>query len=276
MEHFIDRLSDDDTENVESLAAANAIEGVSRDAALSTTLESPTSVNLTEVSPTSPTDTDDKTSDEKPTILAKIPTASSTVDGGIKILSKVSSTKSYELPKGSRWALAAPSIDLSGEWELIVTDEFRKQYDRYLERLGQPMLVRSVAVGIVAQTTEETVQFDQGRSLLIVGKNIRGVWTRTLVASGTDSNSLDYVPLKVPIVTADSEKVNAESWWEENGTVHVSWLRGVTKYGGGSFESRRYLEDNGDVLVCESVFHPNDTSKEPNRITWKFRRQQKQ
>jgi hypothetical protein len=182
-----------------------------------------------------------------------------------------SSTLSDVCPVGDRWAVSAKNVDLSGDWELIVTEEFRKQYDKYLERLCQPKLVRSVAVGIVAQTTEKLLQSDQGRSLLVSGQNIRGTWTRTLIASGTDADHDTFTPLKVPITSADAEQVEAESWWENEGFVHVSWMRGVTKYGGGNFESRRYLEN--DVYVCESTFYPNGTNKEPTRITWKFRRQ---
>jgi hypothetical protein len=175
---------------------------------------------------------------------------------------------------GNRWAIAGSCTNLSGDWELLVTDNFRRQYDKYLESLGQPRLVRSVALGIVAQTTEKIVQTDQGRSLLVVGRNIRGTWSRTLVASGTDLDHDEFIPQLVPITSADSELVEAESWWEDNGTIHVSWMTGVTKYGGGSFESRRYLEDDGQVYVCESTFHPTDTRKQPNKITWRFRRQQ--
>jgi hypothetical protein len=181
------------------------------------------------------------------------------------IVATSSSRVSDPQPRGSRWAVAAPGVDLSGDWELIVTDDFRKDYDHYLAALGQPLLVRTVALSIIGRTTEETKQADDGKSLLIRGKNVRGVWDRTLVASGADA------PLKIPVMTADSEKVEAESWWEEAGSVHVSWLRGVTKYGGGCFESRRYLDD--DIFVCEGSFHPNDEMKEPSSITWRFRRQ---
>lgn len=183
------------------------------------------------------------------------------------IVSTSSNRATDPQPRGNRWAVAAPGVDLSGEWELIVTDDFRKDYDHYLAALGQPLLVRTVALSIVGRTTEEMKQADDGKSLLIRGKNVRGVWDRTLVASGADA------PLKIPVMTADSEKVEAESWWAEAGSVHVSWLRGVTKYGGGCFESRRYLDDDKDIFVCEGSFHPNDEMKEPSSITWRFRRQ---
>jgi hypothetical protein len=72
---------------------------------------------------------------------------------------------------------------------------------------------------------------------------------------------------------------------------HHSWLRGVTKYGGGDFESIRYLEQqpsyskkggvndgnqyplSSNVLVCHSIFHPTTTQfRETARVTWRFGR----
>lgn len=170
---------------------------------------------------------------------------------------------------GDRWAVS--SMDLSGQWEILVTDEFKQQYDKYLTLLGQPMLVRSVALSIVGLTTEETIQSDNGRELFIRGRNVRGSWERSLVSSGADEANSTYEPTFIPIVTADSETVYSESWWENNGTAHRSWLRGVQKYGGGDFESLRYLD--GDVLVCESTFHPNDPAREMASVTWRFKRQ---
>jgi hypothetical protein len=174
-------------------------------------------------------------------------------------------------PVGSRWAVAADDVNLSGNWEVVVTDEFKKDYDLYLTELGQPLLVRSVALGIISLTTEFVEQAQGGKSLLIRGKNVRGTWDRTLVASGTEPGLDTYTPLQIPVMSADSEKVEAESWWEDNGRSHVSWLRGVKKYGGGAFESRRYL--NGDEYVCESTFHPDSVNKKPIQLVWRFRRQ---
>jgi hypothetical protein len=68
------------------------------------------------------------------------------------------------------------------------------------------------------------------------------------------------------------EPVEAESWWEDGGTSHISWMRGVTNYGGGEFESKRYLESAGKVLVCETVFIPEDFSRPQARVTWRFLR----
>ena len=179
-------------------------------------------------------------------------------------------------PNGDRWAISAPDVDLTGKWELVVTNDFKKHYDKYLERLGQPRLVRSVALSspVISQTMEELIQTDCGRSLLIRGKNVRGTWDRTLEASGAALDQDDYTPLKVSIQTVDGEHVESEAWWEEEGIVHTSWMRGVTMYGGGSFFSRRYFEEVGDetLYVCESSFVFNDSKKEDNGLTWKFRR----
>ncbi|KAI2506659.1 hypothetical protein MHU86_7760 [Fragilaria crotonensis] len=183
---------------------------------------------------------------------------------------KVVSTKatSAARPVGDRWATA--TVDLSGDWILIISDEFKEQYDEYLKRLGQPMIVRGIALGIIGLTSEYTEQTDEGRSLFIRGINARGLWERTLVASGADGSNETYEPIERIVVTADDEKVRAEAWWEEGGTVHMSWMRGVTKYGGGDFESKRYLEQDGKVLVCESIFYPQDQKREKASVTWKF------
>jgi hypothetical protein len=179
------------------------------------------------------------------------------------------------LPKGERWAVSSPKVNLSGKWKIVASDDFKKDYDVYLKNLGQPSLVRSIAVSIVDMTTEEVIQSDSGRSLSIKGKNLRGVWDRTLLASGSDidvEHGENDEHMKISLVTADKENVEAEAWWEKNGTVHRSWLRGVKKYGGGDFESRRYLTDEGQKLICESVFHPYARDKENAVITWVFER----
>lgn len=38
------------------------------------------------------------------------------------------------------------------------------------------------------------------------------------------------------------------------------------------FESRRYLEDDGETYVCVSTFHFKDVSRKPSRIEWRFGR----
>mmetsp|Transcript_33029 Transcript_33029/g.54546 ORF Transcript_33029/g.54546 Transcript_33029/m.54546 type:complete len:366 (-) Transcript_33029:120-1217(-) len=181
------------------------------------------------------------------------------------------------LPKNqdskARWATA--TVDLSGDWVLIASDEFKQEYDAYLQLLGQPLIVRGIALGIIGLTTEVTEQMDEGRTLFIRGINARGVWERSLISSGLDGSSTstnEYEPQVRTVVTADSEPVEAEAWWEDHGRSHISWMRGVSKYGGGDFESKRHLENNGKVLVCESVFHPQDKTRQEVRLTWKFSR----
>lgn len=195
--------------------------------------------------------------------------------------------------------MAAPGVDFTGRWELIVTDEFKTELDEYLKRLGQSKFVRWVALSkpVLGKTSEELIQADGGRSLAIRSHNARGTWDRKLVTAVLPADNEEqeeeeknssggFVPIKVPITTYDAERVESESWWEDGGRVHVSRLRGVTLYGGGSFVSRRYLITNDDesendggknarsvTYVCESTFEYNDTDKEPNRITWRFRRQ---
>jgi hypothetical protein len=185
-----------------------------------------------------------------------------------------------EPPEHERWAISAPNVDLSGSWKIIADDRFRKEYAAYLANLGFGYVLRNVAISVIGSTTEHTHQADNGRSLLVRGKNPRGVWERTLIASGfpdfdTHSSlreSVHYEHRKVMMRTADSEQVEAEAWWENNGTVHRSWLRGGTKYGGGDFECYRYLEDNGNVLVCRSIFHPTDKRKPRAQVTWRYLR----
>ena len=86
-----------------------------------------------------------------------------------------------------------------------------------------------VLIGIAR---EETKQSDGGRSLFIKGINAKGVWERTLTSSGSDfdttmspnpsDGSYDQLHIRVLIITANSKKVAAESWWEADGSVHVS------------------------------------------------------
>jgi hypothetical protein len=255
MELFIDRLDKDGT----TASIVSTVDNES-DATTTTVTTTPTSTTRALVT------TDAATTTTTNNSLVEPP----------EKLSAAAETRT--VPFGNRWAVSSPNVDLSGHYNLVVTDDFKRSYDRYLERLGQPAFVRSVALSVAGQTTEEVLQLDHGRSLMVVGRNIRGTWSRTLVASGTDGSSTtphedgsSYRPLRIPILSADSEQVESESWWESGGTVHVSWLRGVTRYGGGQFESRRYM-DGEDIYVCETTFHPNDPTRQPNSIVWKFQR----
>ncbi len=176
-----------------------------------------------------------------------------------------------------RWAMSAPSVDLSGEWTLFADEKFKHEYDTYLKLLGFNSISRKVACSLIGRTTELTKQYDNGRKLYLKGTNPKGAWERTLTASGYpdfEKERVDFSHLKTSIRTADSEDAFAEAWWEECGTKHRSWIRGGSKYGGGDHESLRYLDEgsNGRVLVCESTFHPKDTSRTKAFVTWRFQR----
>eukprot|EP00566_Odontella_aurita_P008387 CAMPEP_0113557938 /NCGR_PEP_ID=MMETSP0015_2-20120614/18069_1 /TAXON_ID=2838 /ORGANISM="Odontella" /LENGTH=645 /DNA_ID=CAMNT_0000459419 /DNA_START=50 /DNA_END=1984 /DNA_ORIENTATION=+ /assembly_acc=CAM_ASM_000160 len=180
-----------------------------------------------------------------------------------------------------RWAISDSNVDLTGSWVLIADEPFKAEYDIYLKNLGFNRITRGVAVSLISRTTEVTRQSDRGRSLYLCGKNPKGAWERTIMASGYPdfetqserSAGKDYSHRSHSIQTAEAEEVEAEAWWEDRGTKHISWLRGGTKYGGGDFESRRYLENsedsNSDILVCDSVFHPKKKGKETARVTWR-------
>ena len=207
---------------------------------------------------------------------------------------------------GSRRSIRAATtaaVDLTGNWTLLVDDAFATQYDNYLRRLGQPALVRTVARSVIGSTREETMQSEDGQKLFIRGTNVRGSWERTLEASewadvvgendddahGTDHAVVQGHELK-PMTTADGEGVSVASWWEDDGLVHHSWVVGGRKYGGGDFENRRYLTDGGNILVCESTFHPRGVeegegvgggggggqgqqAREKACVTWRFLRE---
>jgi hypothetical protein len=160
-----------------------------------------------------------------------------------------------------RWAMSAPNCDLSGSWTLIADESFKAEYDTYLKHLGFNRITRGVACSLIARTTEITKQSKGGRELYLKGINPKGAWERVLVASGFPDfethdeakEGTDYTHMRTSIKTADAEDVDAEAWWEERGTVHRSWLRGGTKYGGGDFESLRYIEEGsgGNILVSQ-------------------------
>jgi hypothetical protein len=193
------------------------------------------------------------------------------------VKAKATAVSSAAASSSPRQATACSTVDLSGNWTLIVDDAFKTQYDEYLRNLGQPMLVRTVALTVIGSTKEETKQLEGGQQLFIKGTNVRGSWERTLEASETSASAdgdttqhaVEGHVLK-PMVTADEEEVEVASWWEENGTVHKSWVVGGQKYGGGDFENRRYLTDNGNILVCESIFHPNEEGREKAYVKWRF------
>ena len=179
----------------------------------------------------------------------------------------------YEQPVGPRWAIPANTTDLSGKWKPIVTAKFKEQYDEYLKNCSQSFAFRNLCLTFVGLTREEIKQ--NGSSLQIRGTSPVGVWERTLVSSGSDLCNADYEPFNVTFLDPDRDTVNVEAWWADNGTVHKSWLRGKPRVCGGEFESTRYLEPENDVLVCESVFHPNGATKgfQPAYVKWRFERE---
>lgn len=220
--------------------------------------ESPSSLNVTFASDEVEVEVEDDVPMEKPSIseIREQPKA------------KMEDNESSQI---TRWAIAREDFDLSGEWHLVVDDDFLKKYDSYLSALGQPALVRSVACSIVRFTKEEYSQSDHGRVIRIKGTNPRGIWTRDLVSSGACSSETSFEKIITTIKTADGEDVSCEAWWGHDRKTHKSWMRGGKKWGGGDFESTRYLDDDG-YLLCESVFHPSDPTREKSHITWKFKK----
>eukprot|EP00957_Ditylum_brightwellii_P196721 14988727-Ditylum_brightwellii.AAC.1 len=53
------------------------------------------------------------------------------------------------LPKWGQYAVLHPDIDLSGGWEVVVSEDFKSQYDAFLWNLGQPQIVQSMALSII-------------------------------------------------------------------------------------------------------------------------------
>lgn len=182
--------------------------------------------------------------------------------------------KRFDPPVGSRWAISNNTTNLSGKWRPIITPAFKRKYEKYLLNCSQPLLFHNLCLNFVALTREEIKQ--QGNALRIKGTNPIGVWNQTLISSGTDHYNEDYEPINSTFLDPDGEMVHVESWWENNGTVHKSWLRGKPRCCGGEFESTRYLQDENS-LVCESVFHPNAAGAPkskgflPATVTWRFR-----
>jgi len=187
-----------------------------------------------------------------------------------------------------RWAMSAPNTNLSGSWILLVTDDFLLEYDQYLTGLGFNYFTRKVALKVIYHTSEVMEQMEGGRQLRIIGSNPKGVWDRSLTATtptattaeegeeeGEEGDGLIHRHGQFNTTTADGEECLSEAWWEEEGTVHCSFLLGGgSKYGGGDFESRRYLEEGGNVYSCESTFHPKTDGVDPVSITWKFCREE--
>lgn len=199
-------------------------------------------------------------------------------------------TNALHVGKTTRWAKAHPGTDLSGTWKPIITPTFLKEYDVYLQNCGTNFMFRQIYMNLCPTTRETIIQSDGGRIVRLRGSSPLGGWDRTLISSGVDStahsssNDDDDIDEKYEVVYAefldpDREPVKVEAWWDEQGTVHHSFLRGKASVCGGEFESRRYLdyvaEGDGKVveLVCESKFHPSTTSldQRPATGSMKFR-----
>jgi len=195
-----------------------------------------------------------------------------------------------------------PNINLCGKWCVVVTPELKKEYDLYLQAFRQPALFRAVALNVLSMTKDILEQNENGTELTIRGTNPRGVWARTLISSGykadwdvqdeSETCFLDKMDIFEPkftmIQNAGGADVQAECWWEENGSVHASWVRNAKE---GDFFSRRYIDDEG-FYVCESSFYHNelsktfygiqDTKNDENSngdkrvafMTWKFQREE--
>lgn len=103
-------------------------------------------------------------------------------------------------PEGERWAVAAIGVEFSGKWQLHADNQFKEDYNRYLANLGQPLLVRTVALGLIGRTKEDLRMSDDGKSLFIRGENAKGIWERELVTSGTEVGKPEFEPLHVPIM----------------------------------------------------------------------------
>jgi len=80
--------------------------------------------------------------------------------------------QSYVMLDNMRWAMSSDEVDLTGKWYLLEDEGFKEEYDEYLKALGQPSIVRAVALTLIGLTREETIQEDRGRTLIISGVNL--------------------------------------------------------------------------------------------------------
>lgn len=182
----------------------------------------------------------------------------------------VAATVACDTPPGPRWAIAAPSVNLTGLWKPIVTPAFKQEYDDYLKHCGQNVIFRNLAKSVLGLVKEDI--HHEGVALAIAGTTPAGTWKRTLISSGTDLTNDSFQAVNVTVVDPDGDSVKVESCWEDNGSTHVSWLRDKPRTKGGVFESRRFLTPE-NLLVCESTFHPaSGASKQfqESTVRWTF------
>lgn len=206
--------------------------------------------------------------------IADAEDTSSTERQDLELEGNAKESRTTKQPEGPRWAVA--TTDLSGVWKPIVTPAFKKEYDTYLKHCGEGLIFRKALVSAIGFGKEVYDQRNGGRELSITGSSPIGGWERVLVASGSDNDTSDYEPAYSVFKDPDGDTVQVEAWWENNGTVHKSWLRNKPLVLGGEFESTRYLlPDDNDILVCEAVFHPpaNVTKFQKDSVEWRFRRE---
>ena len=168
----------------------------------------------------------------------------------------------------ARSALPATDVDLSGIWKPIITPQFIRDYDRYLQHCGEGLFFRKALLAAMGLAHE--VYQQEGTQLSITSKSAVTSWQRVLVSSSDASD---------PVISwfrdPDGDTVHVEAWWQADGTVHTSRLRGKPRVHGGTFVSQRYLE-SPDVLICESTFHPAADAGlrfHPDHVVWRFQRQ---
>lgn len=138
-----------------------------------------------------------------------------------------------DLPSGPRWAIAGGGTDLTGTWLPIVTSSFKEEVNSFLSGCGQPYLLRKVVVNALAFHREVIRQVDQGRILEITSANPIGTWKRTLLASGADDKNSKYEVVYDTIRAPGGGEVRTESWWENHGAIHKSWMNGSSAFDGG-------------------------------------------
>ena len=167
-----------------------------------------------------------------------------------------------------------PTTDLSGSWSLVISPEFKHEYDLYLKAFHQPAFFRAVALhpNVLSMTKETLIQTKNGKELIIKGTNPRGVWERRL-CSKVSSVSSDNNTAILKIRNAGGAIVEAESWWDSKGKCHLSWVRKAKE---GDFFSKRYINDEG-YYVCESSFFcklkDGSVVEQPTaQMTWTFQR----
>eukprot|EP00594_Rhizosolenia_setigera_P020255 CAMPEP_0178961088 /NCGR_PEP_ID=MMETSP0789-20121207/13449_1 /TAXON_ID=3005 /ORGANISM="Rhizosolenia setigera, Strain CCMP 1694" /LENGTH=232 /DNA_ID=CAMNT_0020644757 /DNA_START=902 /DNA_END=1600 /DNA_ORIENTATION=+ len=95
-------------------------------------------------------------------------------------------TLTITIPRGLRWAISNSSVDLSGNWVLAVSPEWKNEYDLYLQSLGINIFVRKISLSVIHGTKEETIQIENGLELKIISVNPKGKWERTLISSGKE------------------------------------------------------------------------------------------